>query len=81
VKALSLAAYLAFLIERLSQAIQTRPRPIPSQIRQFEGIRRELRLGVAYHPAKAQSGYVFIPKDRYFHESERVLETAGTSLQ
>lgn len=81
VKALSLAAYLAFLIERLSQAIQARPRPVPAQIRQLEGVRRELRLELAYHPAQSRNGYVFIPKDQYFRESERVLETASASFE
>lgn len=75
VKALSLAAYLTWVIERLSQALRPQPRPIPAQICQFEGIRPEVRLEITYHPAQSRQGYVFIPKDQYFRESERVLES------
>ncbi|MDT7920032.1 MAG: hypothetical protein RQ868_05510 [Meiothermus sp.] len=70
-----IAAYLALLIERVSQAVQLRPRPAfnPAQLRRFEGIRRELSLEVAYYPAQSLGGYVFIPKDTYFQQAEEVL--------
>lgn len=73
-KALSLAAYLSFVIERLSQALQVRPRPVPAQIRQLGSLRPQVGLEVTYHPAKAQEGYVLIPKDQYFRDSEALLE-------
>ncbi|WP_337868553.1 hypothetical protein [Meiothermus sp.] len=71
-----IAAYLALLIERLSQAVQYRPRPVlnPAQIRRYEGVRRELSLEVPYYPAQSSRGYVLIPKDGYFQQTEEVLE-------
>lgn len=71
-----IAAYLALLIERLSQAVQYRPRPVlnPAQIRRYEGVRRELSLEVPYYPAQGSSGYVLIPKDPYFQQTEAFLE-------
>jgi hypothetical protein len=71
-----IAAYLALLIERISQAVQFRPRPAfnPAQIRRYEGATRELRLEVSYHPAQSAKGYVLIPKDGYFQQAEEVLE-------
>lgn len=71
-----IAAYLALLIERISQAIQLRPRPAfnPAQIRRYEGATRELRLDVPYYPAQSARGYVLIPKDGYFQQTEEVLE-------
>ncbi|MFN3392275.1 MAG: hypothetical protein ACK40N_10980 [Meiothermus ruber] len=71
-----IAAYLALLIERLSQAVQFRPRPAfnPAQIRRYEGVRRELSLEVPYYPARSSRGYVLIPKDGYFQQAEEVLE-------
>lgn len=73
-KALGIAAYLALLIERISQAIQPRPRPTPAQIRRFEGVSQRLTLEVGYHAVKTPKGFVLIPKDRYFQEAEDVLE-------
>ncbi len=71
-----IAAYLALLIERISQAIPFRPRPVfnPAQIRRYEGVTRELRLEVPYYPAQSAKGYVLIPKDGYFQQTEEVLE-------
>lgn len=71
-----IAAYLALLIERISQAMHFRPRPAfnPAQIRQYEGTTRELRLELHYYPARSGSGYVFIPKDGYFRQTEEALE-------
>lgn len=70
-----IAAYLALLIERVSQAVQFCPRPVlsPAQIRRFEGVRRELTLEVAYYPARSAGGYVLIPKDAYFRQAEEAL--------
>lgn len=73
-KALGIAAYLSFVIERLSQALQVRPHPVPAQIRPLGSLRPQVWLEVAYHPAKAQEGYVFIPRDQYFRDSEALLE-------
>ncbi len=75
-RTLGIAAYLALLIERISQAVQFRPRPAfnPAQIRRYEGATRELRLEVPYYPAKCAGGYVLIPKDGYFQQTEEVLE-------
>lgn len=71
-----IAAYLALLIERISQAVQFRPRPAfhPAQIRRYEGVTRELRLEVPYYLAQGSSGYVLIPKDPYFQQTEAFLE-------
>lgn len=70
------AAYLALLIERISQAVQLRPRPAfyPVQIRRYESVTRELCLEVPYYPARSTSGYVLIPKDPYFQQTEAFLE-------
>lgn len=73
-KALSLVAYLSFVLERMSQALQARPRPILGQIRQVGNPRPQLRLELVYHPAKALEGYVLIPKDQYFQDAEALLE-------
>lgn len=75
-RTLGIAAYLALLIERISQAIPLRPRPVfnPAQIRRYEGATRELRLDVPYYPAQSAKGYVLIPKDGYFQQTEEVLE-------
>ncbi|AWR87282.1 hypothetical protein [Meiothermus taiwanensis] len=75
-RAWGIAAYLALLIERLSQAVQFRPRPAlnPAQIRRYEGVRWELSLEVPYYPAQGPQGYVLIPKDGYFQQTEEVLE-------
>lgn len=73
VKSWGIAAYLALLLERLSRAFQPQPTPTPAQFRPFEGVRREIRLDVAYHPAKGPKGYVLIPKDSYYRESEDLL--------
>lgn len=69
------AAYLALLIERISQAVQPRPRPAFNQVqfRPFDGARRVLSLEVAYYPARGQGGYVLIPRDAYFQQAEEVL--------
>lgn len=72
-KAWSIAAYLTLLLERVSRAVQPQPLPKPAQFRPFEGIRREIRLDAVYHPAKGVTGYVLIPKDAYYLESEEVL--------
>ncbi|MCS7067885.1 MAG: hypothetical protein NZN28_04530 [Meiothermus sp.] len=71
-----IAAYLALLLERISQAVQFRPRPAfnPAQIRRYEGATRELRLDMPYYPAQTACGYVLIPKDGYFQQTEEVLE-------
>ena len=71
-----MAAYLALLIERISQAIPFMPRPAfnPAQIRRYECATRELRLDVLYYPAQSARGYVLIPKDGYFKQTEEVLE-------
>ncbi len=70
------AACMALLIERISQAVQFRPRPAfnPAQIRRYEGATRELRLDMPYYPAQTARGYVLIPKDGYFQQAEEVLE-------
>ncbi|GIW31631.1 MAG: hypothetical protein N2313_06970 [Meiothermus ruber] len=75
-RAWGIAAYLALLIERLSQAVQFRPRPAlnPAQIRRYEGVQWELSLEVPYYPARSPGGYVLIPKDGYFQQAEEVLE-------
>jgi len=73
-RAIGIAAYLALAIERLSQALQLYPKPAPAQIRRFEGVSREVRLDVVYHPAKTSRGYVLIPKDPYYLEAEEVLK-------
>jgi len=71
-----IAAYLALIIERISQAIPLRPRPVFNlpQIRRYERATRELRLEVPYYPAQSTRGYVLIPKDGYFQQAEEVLE-------
>lgn len=71
-----IAAYLALLIERISQAVQFRPWPAfnAAQIRRYEGLTRELRLDMPYYPAQSAKGYVLIPKDGYFQQTEEVLE-------
>lgn len=75
-RAWGIAAYLALLIERLSQAVQFQPRPAfnPAQIRRYEEEQRELSLEVPYYPARSPGGYVLIPKDGYFQQTEEVLE-------
>ncbi|GIW24593.1 MAG: hypothetical protein KatS3mg069_0860 [Meiothermus sp.] len=66
---------MALLIERISQAVQLRPRPAfnPAQIRRYEGTARELHLGVPYYPVQTVKGYVLIPKDGYFQQTEEIL--------
>ncbi|MBO1436691.1 hypothetical protein [Meiothermus sp. CFH 77666] len=71
-----IAAFLALLIDRISQAVRLRPWPVfnPAQIRRYEGATRELRLDMPYYPAQTARGYVLIPRDGYFQQTEEVLE-------
>ena len=76
-RALGLAAYLALVIERFSQQLQLAPSPVPAQIRPAEEVRELLKLDLPYYPARGLRGYVLIPKDRYFSETEHVLSRNG----
>lgn len=71
-RAWSLAAYLALVIERFSQSLQGVTTALPAQIRRAEGL-EGLKLELSYHPAQSARGYVLIPKDRYFNETEHIL--------
>ena len=72
-RALGLAAYLALVIERFSQQLQLVPTAVPAQIRRAEEVREVLKLDLPYYPAQGLKGYVLIPKDRYFNETEHIL--------
>jgi hypothetical protein len=77
-RALGLATYLALVIERFSQTLQGIPTPLPALVRRVEGDREALCLEQPYYPAQGLHGYVLIPKDRYFNETERVLTRNGS---
>ncbi|PZA08539.1 MULTISPECIES: hypothetical protein [unclassified Meiothermus] len=70
----SFVAYLALVLERLSQAVKPHPAPPLAQLRKYDLGRTQLTLEQPYHPAKAPGGFILIPKDRYFHDSEDILE-------
>ncbi len=71
---IGIAAYLA--LERIARAVPFRPRPVaqPAQVRPCQGMLPKLSLEVPYHPAQSARGYVLIPKDGYFHQSEELLQ-------
>lgn len=70
----SFVAYLALVLERLSQIVKPHPAPPLAQLRKYDLVRTQLTLEQPYHPAKGRQGYVLIPKDRYFKETEEVLK-------
>ncbi|WP_027882218.1 hypothetical protein [Meiothermus rufus] len=75
-RSIGIAAYLAFLLERIAQAVPFRPCLMvhPAQVRPCQGMVLKLSLEVPYHPARSARGYVLIPKDGYFHQSEELLQ-------
>jgi hypothetical protein len=70
----SVVAYVALTLERLAQAAQVFPRPIPALVRRHQAVELPLRLEQPYYAAQhPQKGTVFIPVDRYTLEAETIL--------
>lgn len=72
-----IAAYITFLLERLSQAVQVFPRPSPAQFRKYDQVRPVVRLEQPYYAAKGQHGFVLVPNDSYTQEAEAILDSAS----